>query len=682
MPPVAKTFLMLCLTLMAFFLTSQGASAQYWQISVTGAPDTTGSSSGNSVTPWNPPAFNNTNPLTIPPYTISTTISAAPHQTVSATVQFTLAFALSFGYSPTPAGEAPPPVIRVKETSSTSWGANTYLGADGVYTDTGSTAADGLGDAPVNHVSSGSTSVYQVNYPNSISRTLSAKCSGTVAAGSGNSGAMLQAKLNYYTLATVAVPGIVKVDQDQQVFPPAATTRFSATISNASGCVIDWIKISVDGGAPQAATISGTNPNQGYLDWNSSGALNPSEHTIFATAQIHDAIGIVPLDSRRPECDGRAADDIIADLRLKSLTFNNSIPLRYSASANPAPIPDSAIVPTPQLVLDQNRNITAPLPAMAYIKGTSIPFTIELYPVTGTATIGYTLNFTEKPVATNEAGLTLYQTGTVPKVFTNPLNLTSQTALYNEINLYATVINDLRFWVQFTKSTQNWAPVQVYASAGQKITNNLYSLLNTPTAPMSSPWIGVLNYACQYGAGASDPIVATTALTKGLYDHGHYNGGYNLYTDGGKNSSGGLIGIKDGYEAFHIQNFMDANLNGQCDDFADFLVCMSNAVGALPLQAQRSVNVAEMNAGSSFTTKNITWSPIQSTTAIGTPVSWSYHQWTTSNIYDGCLRLNGTISPLNMALSGYFNALVATTVHSPQSQDWDPQPAFLPDPQN
>ena len=199
---------------------------------------------------------------------------------------------------------------------------------------------------------------------------------------------------------------------------------------------------------------------------------------------------------------------------------------------------------------------------------------------------------------------------------------------------------------------------------------------------MLVPWTGVLNYSCQYAAGTSDATSATTALTKGLYDHGHYNGGYTAYTDGGKDGNGNVIKLKDGYEAFHLQGFIGANLNGQCDDFADFLVCMSNSIGAVALQAQRSVSVAELSAGSKFTTKNITWSSVQSTTATGTPVTWVYHQWTTSNVYDGCLRLSGTTSPINMALTDYFSALVATTSHSSQSLDWDPQSGFVPDPQN
>lgn len=175
--------------------------------------------------------------------------------------------------------------------------------------------------------------------------------------------------------------------------------------------------------------------DSGTISWNTSALPNPGEHTIIATAQVHNSAGeTATFDSTLVSGNGRAADDVVADIRLKSLTFNNSIPLRYSASANPAPTPDPALVPMPKLVLDQNGNITAPLTSMAYTKGATIPFAIKLYPLTGTATVGYTLNLTAKPIGTNEAGLILYQTGTVPKVLTNPFSLNAQVALYNEVD--------------------------------------------------------------------------------------------------------------------------------------------------------------------------------------------------------------------------------------------------------
>jgi hypothetical protein len=249
---------------------------------------------------------------------------------------------------------------------------------------------------------------------------------------------------------------------------------------------------------------------------------------------------------------------------------------------------------------------------------------------------------------------------------------------------------DLRFWVQFTKSTKNWAVASVYSNAGNlSFGSSLYTLVATPTAPMSRPWLAVLNYACDYAKGTNDPTNATVALTKGLYSHGHYNGGYRRYTDA-ITSDYPKRYIADGYENFHIPGFVQANLNGECEDFANFLVCMSNAIGALPLTSQRSATVADITNGSGFTTKPITWSPIQATQSTpqpGSAVSWQYHEWATStNVFDGCLLFGGTTSPTNMPLSAYHDNLVANTLHNypptAPNQDWRPQPGFTPTPRN
>jgi hypothetical protein len=51
----------------------------------------------------------------------------------------------------------------------------------------------------------------------------------------------------------------------------------------------------------------------------------------------------------------------------------------------------------------------------------------------------------------------------------------------------------------------------------------------------------------------------------------------------------------DSGETFHLKSFLEDSKNspsqfpwGQCSDFADFLACLSNSVGALTLKAQRT----------------------------------------------------------------------------------------------
>ncbi len=501
---------------------------------------------------------------------------------------------------------------------------------------------------------------------------------------------------------------------DQHVLAP--TTQliriYGSVVQNGSGgggWVLHSATITVDGTAYPATLTDNVNF---YIDWDASQATNPSEHSSSASAQVQkfyingfygpivtlsSTAALPPPNGPYPDGtfygDGRATDFIIAALHLQSFTFDKSIPLRNYADANPPAMqnPPPPLVPAPVWAYDQNGKQTSGWTPMAYKQNTAIPFTITLQPLTGGATIGFTLDLTAKPTATNEAALVLYQTGTTPQAFSGAISLTSKVPLYKEVNVYQTIIADLRFWVQFTYSTNNWAIVSTYADAGKQGGNTVYALLSDPSAPMSPPWTNVLDYACQYAAGTSDATTATTALTTGLYNHGVYNGGYRAFTNAvtTTNPNGD---VADGFENFKIAGFTGTSLNGQCDDFADFLVCMSNAIGALPLSAQRSATASDIHNGSGFMTNPITWSATQGTppaTSAGTPVHWSYHQWAMAapdNVFDGSLRFGGTTSPINMPMTTFYPGLVATLDHNYQptdlNQDWRPQAGFLPTPIN
>ena len=248
-------------------------------------------------------------------------------------------------------------------------------------------------------------------------------------------------------------------------------------------------------------------------------------------------------------------------------------------------------------------------------------------------------------------------------------------------------MNDLTLWAEFTHTgltPMPWKPIISYTSSG-----SIVATPSTPPWPPRRPDGPTLDrrprYACHWAGGTTNATAATTALTTQLYNTGHYNGGYHAFTDAGTDSNGNLIPLKDGFENFHLQGFLNSGLTAQCDDFADFLVCLSNGIGALNLQAQRSATAADIIGNySGFTTNPITAAPIQVTPPAtgGTATPWAYHQWAASAIFDGCLRFNGTTSPINMALTNYFNALVATLNHNYQPtgphQDWNPQPAFTP----
>lgn len=243
------------------------------------------------------------------------------------------------------------------------------------------------------------------------------------------------------------------------------------------------------------------------------------------------------------------------------------------------------------------------------------------------------------------------------------------------------MLGNLALWVQFTQTGQTpapWRQVASYGSPGSggattTLSTFFYGTLAQPTAPMASPWVPVLDDACTWGAGTTDATSATTALTKSEYDNCTYNGGSVAHTS---------WPLQDGSETFHLQAML-GDMKGQCNDFADFLVCLSNAIGARPLKPQRSVTAAEYANGSRFYTKAIT-AARDETASDAAPVAggWTYHQWTNdSNIFDGSLRFGGTTTPANLsgpALGTTYNQdLVSSYLHTPSTLDWDPQSPFV-----
>jgi len=109
----------------------------------------------------------------------------------------------------------------------------------------------------------------------------------------------------------------------------------------------------------------------------------------------------------------------------------------------------------------------------------------------------------------------------------------------------------------------------------------IYVVQDAPKAPMSPAWAPVVNYSCFWAAGEYTSDGANAALTDALYTHGTYNGG---------GIAGYTSAETDSGETFHAKLFLaDAGRPwGQCNDFADFLVCLSTSVGASAMKAQRT----------------------------------------------------------------------------------------------
>ncbi|MCS7266413.1 MAG: hypothetical protein NZ805_16480, partial [Armatimonadetes bacterium] len=93
-------------------------------------------------------------------------------------------------------------------------------------------------------------------------------------------------------------------------------------------------------------------------------------------------------------------------------------------------------------------------------------------------------------------------------------------------------------------------------------------------------WVFVLMFSCVWARGESTQDGAANKLTDELYNRGTYNGGQHAFTTSETDSG----------EAFYLKAFLQHYLFpwGQCNDFADFLVCLVTSVGAYAMKAQRT----------------------------------------------------------------------------------------------
>ena len=490
---------------------------------------------------------------------------------------------------------------------------------------------------------------------------------------------------------------------DQHVGQPSSSTTVTAYLSQPTTqgeWYIQSANITIDGVDHPATVGSTTGTGNGVVTalsyvWDSSSAGNPSEHTISASAQVqweYEGPPSGPVDTINSTApaytaggsttafygDGRAADLVFADMRLKSIGFTGNIGITQNATTG---------VSTPEFTWDPaGGGSTASSPA-AYVQGKTVGFTMTFCDskgaaLTGTATTGYTLKLQANPNGINAGtgqpvpSLTLYDNTTVspvaPATFSGSMaTVTATTALGSYVARYTTTLAPINLYVQFTHvtPTPTWGLVSSPAASG----NTLYTVLATPTAPMATPWVPLLDYACRWATGSTDATSATTALTKAEYDGCTYNNGNYAHTD---------YPWQDGSETFHLQAMLNDG-TGQCNDFADFLVCLSNAIGARPLKPQRSVTATEYANGSRFYTKAITAAHDETASdAAPFPGGWTYHQWANDgNILDGSLRFGGTTTPADLsgpALGTTYNLdLVSSYLHTPSTPDWDPQPPFV-----
>ncbi len=200
----------------------------------------------------------------------------------------------------------------------------------------------------------------------------------------------------------------------------------------------------------------------------------------------------------------------------------------------------------------------------------------------------------------------------------------------------------------------------------------VFVVLDEPKPPMSPAWVSVLNISCDWARGESTPDGAAAALTQKLWENGRYNGGYTAYTRFVCDGAGNIP--SEATEYFYLKRFIEGRFYGQCNDFADFLVCLITSVGAFQATAQRTHPLGLGYFRTEIIDPAGPLPPQQ--------VDWNYHQFCyyNGNVWDGCLAfVSGSPQGPPKKLprdTTYYDGLVAYYYYG----QWQPSPSngFIP----
>ena len=224
---------------------------------------------------------------------------------------------------------------------------------------------------------------------------------------------------------------------------------------------------------------------------------------------------------------------------------------------------------------------------------------------------------------------------------------------------------------------------------------NVFVVLDEPKAPMNPAWVSVLRISCQWARGENTPDGAANVLTQRLWENGIYDPQRQWYT---RNET-------DSGETFYLKAFLDGvlgqPLTGQCNDFADFLVCLITSVGAYEAKAQRTYSLTIVyggyddpdGSGWRFQTYEVDPAP-QSGGLPNQEFEFTYHQFTIvgSGVRDGTVKFASGIAlgwerdtTYKLALVKWFrewqnHVIVRTIGPNDPGNPWNPTPAtgFVP----
>lgn len=309
-----------------------------------------------------------------------------------------------------------------------------------------------------------------------------------------------------------------------------------------------------------------------------------------------------------------------------------------------------------------------------YLKGQSPSLKITVEPLTGpvhvqahvtnmslsTTTAGYPFNTYSSQLVANETTITC-----------PPLN--------NQVDVIGASLN-CNFQCQFGDGT--WVPI--YARQDDPaIGMRLYEVYAQPSAPMATPWIGVLEDSCRWAVGKSTAADVAQKLTTGF----HFS--QKAYYDPSDTYCRSTIAPK----IFRLTAF----LNGQtaktalglslmdCRDVSDYLCIVANAQGlnfsVAPYYSSPGWDGATgtVSGPGRFNTNKLCSMPRDPSidSNYGLAFAFNFHQIThsgTGTVYDASnaqlydLSGNGFRNPpFNWPLNGYWQTAVA-----PGISQWNP----------
>lgn len=176
--------------------------------------------------------------------------------------------------------------------------------------------------------------------------------------------------------------------------------------------------------------------------------------------------------------------------------------------------------------------------------------------------------------------------------------------------------------------------------------------MDTPKAPMNPAWVSVLRYSCRWAARTQNALTASAQLTERLNLYGAFTRGF-TFTEGSSDLG----------ETFYLRTFIENGIRGQCNDFADFLLCLMTSLGVPERAVQRTHSIAlnnrrkELSNGvyGSFVQFATNWLRVAPYSSGGEGYyEWIFHQFclnpTTQRVWDAAFRFwdSGYVLPDNM----------------------------------